>query len=178
MSTTIEVSEQQIAQVAEAKIAETCARHGVQRDSLKQEVITDAYHYAKDKLTAEAEQAADPNYQLRKSLQEENRLLKMQVAAMRSAGKSQTGDATSASSIADPDTVRVNVGDLQWNHKLDANGRLQACGIDPSLNTSKFRQEIKDTFGPGSSLRAAELARTNHARYKLLKAAGKCLRII
>jgi hypothetical protein len=178
MSTsTPNISEAAIRQVAEKTIASTMEAHGLSdRSQLKDEVIQSAYDYAKEKLTAEAEQAADPNYQRRKALEEENRTLKMQLEAVKSS-RSASPDSTTSS--LDPDIVARKLGPAVWNHSLDANGRLQACGINPSINTPAFRAEIKQYFGPGSSsMDAAELARTNHGRYKLLKNAGKALRII
>jgi hypothetical protein len=173
----IQVSEAQVKNLAESKITQTCAEHGVQRGDLKDTVIADAYDWAKEKLTADAERDADPNYQLRESLREENRILKMQIEALKS-GRGTTSGPTN-STVMDADMMAQKFGPAVWNHQLNGDGRLQSCGIDPALNTAGFRAEIKEYFGPGSSsMKASELARSNHARYKLLKTAGKCLRLI
>ena len=147
----------------------------VDRNQLKPEVIEDAYRFAKEKLTADAERQADSGYQQRKQLEEEIRLPRMQNEALKSSRPSQNAP---GSKTVDPYIMAQKLGPAIWNHKLDASGSLAACGIDPSLNTPAFRQEIMDTFGPGSSVQAAELARCNPARYQLLKHAGKALRII
>ncbi len=100
----------------------------------------------------------------------------MQNEALKSTLPSQ--NAAAASSTLDPFVVERKLGPLVWNHQLDGNGRLAACGINPALNTPGFRQEILETFGPGSSVRAAERSAPITARYKLLKHAGKALRIV
>ena len=171
------ITDTAIAQVAEQTIRATMSKHGItDRGQLKPEVIADAYQFAKEKLTADAERDADPNYQQRKALEEEVRVLRMQNEALKTARPTTNG--TPAGKTIDPNIMAVKLGPAVWNHQLGASGRLQACGIDPSLNTPGFRQEIIETFGPGSSIRAAELARADHARYTLLKHAGKALRII
>jgi len=175
-NTPLAIEESAIRQVAEATIKTTMDRHGITDPAqLKPEVIERAYEHAREKLTADAERAADPNYQQRLALEEENRVLRMQNEALKSSRPAQNAP---VSKTVDPSIMAQKLGPLVWNHQLDGNGRLQACGIDPSLNTAGFRQEILDTLGPGSSIRGAELARTNHARYTLLKHAGKALRII
>jgi hypothetical protein len=175
--TTPTVSEDAIRQVAMETIKTTMERHGItDPERLKPEVIERAYEHAREKLTAEAERQADPNYQQRVALEEKIRLLEMQNDALRSGQHAK--NATASSKTLDPFTVERKLGPAVWNHQLDSNGRLQAIGVDPSVNTPAFRQEILDTFGKGSSVRAAELARTDHARYEFLKHAGKALRII
>lgn len=171
------VSEDAIRQVAQETIKATMDRHGITDPStLKPEVIERAYEHAREKLTAEAERKADPNYLRRVELEEEVRLLKMQNDALRSGQHAKT--ATASSKTQDPFIVAQRLGPAVWNHQLDANGRLQAIGISPAQNTPALRAEILETFGKGSSVRAAELARTDHARYEFLKHAGKALRII
>src|ERR1017187_2932485 len=149
--TTIEttVTESAIAHVAEQTIKTTMDKHGIlDRSQLKDEFIQDAYRFAKEKLTADAEREADPNYQQRKALEEENRVIKMQNEALKSSRPTQNAP---ASKTVDPNIMALKLGPLVWNHQLDGNGRLAACGIDPSMNTPGFRLEIMEAFGPGSS---------------------------
>jgi len=178
MSTTISIDQNAIKQVAERSIQRTMDSHGItDRSQLKDEAIQSAYKHAEETLRAEAEREADPGYQQRKALEEENRLLRMQNEALRNSRPAS--GTSSGSTVADADIMAQKLGPAVWNHKLDGNGRLQAIGIDPAINTAGFRAEVKEYFGPGSSsMKAAELARVNLARYKLLKNAGKCLRII
>ncbi len=176
-NTPLAIEESAIRQAAQATIRATMDRHGItDPDQLKPEVIERAYAHAKEKLTAEAQQKADPNYQQRKALEEENRLLRMQNSALLSGRPAQGTNAVTKT--LDPFVVAQRLGPAVWNHQLNENGRLQAIGIDPAVNSPAFRQEILDTFGKGSSVRAAELARNNPARYGYLKHAGKALRII
>lgn len=176
MTTESTVSESTVRQLAEQTIQTTMNKHGItDRSQLKPEVIESAYRFAEEKLTADAERAADPGYQQRKALEEENRLLRMQNEALKSSRPSQNAP---ASKTLDPSIMAQKLGPAVWNHQLNASGRLAACGIDPSQNTPAFRQEIMETFGPGTSIQASELARSNPARYQYLKHAGKALRII
>jgi hypothetical protein len=177
MSTTpTTITEAAIQRVAEAKIAGTCAQHGINRDQLKAEVVSDAYTYAKEKLTAEAERAANPYFQQLEQEREKSRLLAMQLEAVK-ASRVNVGNDTAPAVTAD--MARARLGQLEWNHKLDDNGRLQAIGVDPSTVTAATRAEIMELFGPqSSSARASDLMKANGRRYRSLKEIGKALRII
>jgi len=179
IATEIKIDETAVRAAAEKTIAETCARHGVTREELKPEAIEGAYNHAREVVTAEEERKQNPYYQENVRLREELRAARMESQALRDARPGSGQTATTATSGTDPDIVAQRLGPAVWNHQLDSNGRLAACGINPSINTAAFRAEIKEYFGPGSSsMKAAELARTNHPRYKLLKNAGKALRLI
>lgn len=176
-STTINIPEDQIRQVAEAKIAETCQRHGVTRDALKSEVIGDAYDYAKQKLTAEAEQKANPFYLENKRLREELRIAQMQSSALRDAKAPVSVKGEPVELTLDRAIARVG-GIGTWNHGLSPDQRLAAVGINPSEVTASTKAEIAEVFGKGSSVRAAELRRSDPAKYSKLKLIGKVLRTI
>ena len=172
--------EEKTAAKIEAKTAElirtTCQKHGVSPDRLTEAQHRDARQTATEMVTAEQERMSNPFYQELQAEREKSRLLGMQLDALRSTRNVNAPSA--AATVQNADMMAHKLGPAVWNHSLDANGRLQACGIDPGVNTAAFRAEIKEYFGPGSSVRAAELKRHNPARYDLLKNAGRALRLI
>jgi hypothetical protein len=176
MSTSPVVSENEIRTLAESKISQVCNEHGVTRDDLKQEVITDAYKWSKEKLEADKQRAADPYYQENLRLREELRIARMQTEAIK-AGRVNVGNDTRPA--IDVNTARARLGEFEWNVKLTDAGRLQAIGVDPSTVTAATRAEILELFGPkASSARACDLMKANAGRYRQLKEIGRALRII
>jgi hypothetical protein len=176
MSTTTNVSEHAIRQLAEQKITQTCAEHGVQRSDLKDAAISDAYEWAKQELTAQAERSTNPYFQENERLREELRLARMQTEALKT-GRVNVGNDTRPA--IDANTARAKLGEYQWNHGLSDAGRLQAIGVDPSTVTAATKAEILEIFGPkADSMRAADLYKSNARKYRQMKEIGRALRII
>ena len=84
MSTTF-CPEQEAAINAEQNriIAANCAKHGIQANQLTEGQIADARRTAEQNVEREQALASDPHYARAEQLQEENRQLKMQLAAMK-----------------------------------------------------------------------------------------------
>jgi len=171
------IPEDQIQRLAESKIAEACQRHGVTRDALKAEVISDAYEYAKQKLEAEAEQKANPYFLENQRLREELRIAQMQSSALRDAKAPVSTKGEPVELTLDRAIARVG-GIGTWNHSMSPDQRLAAVGVNPNEVTASTKAEIAEVFGKGSSVRAAELRRSDPAKYSKLKLIGRTLRLI
>jgi hypothetical protein len=169
--------ERRVSQLAESKISETLAKHGVTREQLKTEVINDAYTFAREKLEAEREQASNPYFLENQRLREELRIAKMQTAALRDSKQPVPDEGEKVEITIAKAQARVGTG--EWNHGLSDAGRLSAVGIDPASVTSATKKEIMEVFGPRSDPHyASNLRKVDPAKYRRLKLAGKVLRLV
>lgn len=178
MSTsTITVSEDAIRIEAERMIRQTAEKHGVTRNELKDEAIQDAYNTAKERLHAEAERKANPYFQERESLRQENERLKLQLdvaQSSRPATSQQPGPRQTT-----VDEARARAGEYKWNIAYTDAERLAAIGISPEFNTPSNRAECRELFAAGAdSGRAADLMKSNPARYRQLREFGRAVRIL
>jgi hypothetical protein len=160
---------------AEQIITGTVQKHGITRDKLTKEQIDDAHRAATEQIEREAARASNPYYAELEAEREKNRILGMQVAAMK---QTRTNSANNTEPAVTVEMARRRLGDLAWIHQMTDAQRLSAIGVPPESVTPAMIQEIKDTFGPGSSHRASDLMKANAGRYRTLREINRCLRIV
>jgi hypothetical protein len=186
MSTTgpineVAIDEAQVRKLAEQAIESTCERHGVERNQLKDEAIADAYASARARVLHEKEHSQDVGYQALLQERRKTAALEAQIAAlsMSKPVANESGNAGHARSSRLPDSeiVRAKLGPAAWN-ALTLDGRLTACGIQPSEVTASMREEISEVFGRNAnSKRAADLHATRPDHYRKLKSVANILNL-
>jgi hypothetical protein len=169
------ITESAVNQAAEAIIQTNCNRHGMSREQFPADGVEEARRIARQELEADAALKANPLFlQL-----EAERAARLQAEATLAA-VSQSRANPNAQSVRtgpDPNVVRAQLGEVQWK-MLSDNGRLQACGIQPSSVTPVELLEAKKLFGRGMvSSYSSNFFKQDQARYQHLKRIAVVLNI-
>jgi hypothetical protein len=179
MSTTF-CPEQEAAINAEQNriIAANCAKHGIQANQLTEGQIADARRTAEQNVEREQALASDPHYARAEQLQEENRQLKMQLAAMKDSRPSPAPNGAVQNANLTYERAIARVGRANWC-AMSSDQRLASCGISPNEVGATTKDEIRAVFGSNSdSSRASDLMKVSPAKYARLKLIGLALGLI
>jgi len=167
--------ETQIHTAADAMIRTAAQRANMTFEDVPQYAKEDAFRTAKAAFEEQKAQESNPLWKELQAEREAHALTQKTLAATQQVrpqpvnGSRDTGP--------DPLVVRAQMGEGNWRALTD-DGRLQACGVNPTTVTQADLTEAKRVFGRGTDTHfASNLAKADFARYKHLKRIAVVLNI-
>jgi hypothetical protein len=152
---------------ADNLIRAAAVKNGMTLEQVPQEAREDAYRFAKAAYEEDQALKSNPVYASLQAEREAHKLTRLQLEAVKQT-RPTLGTNAQPSSL-NPEVVRAQMGEGEWRALTD-NGRLQACGINPTTVTPVEIQECKKIFGRGmDSHYSSNAFKQDSARYRHLK---------